>query len=1069
MDATTTFIARRAPACASAVLLLLAWCPYAFALNPALDVSQYAHTSWKIRDGAFKSMISAIAQPPDGYLWLGTQLGLLRFDGLRFVPWQPPPNQTLPSNDILSLLTARDGTLWIGTAQGLASWKDGELDRYKALDGSYIGTLVEDRSGSIWMTRFVNRWTLCRISSGSPPAARSKEGETPNAICYGEDGGAGAGALGLHVDPNGTLWVGTSAGLWRWNPGPPTFYRLPSEENGIQGLADGGDGSLLMSKAGGIRRFVDGRADMKHPFPSSIQPAQSLTLLRDRDGALWAGTSTQGLVHVHEGITDVFSRIDGLSSDGVATIFEDREGSIWVATIHGLDRFRESAVVSYSVTQGLSNARVSSVLASSDGSVWVGTFDGLNRWQDGGMTVYRDRSTNSAAGGRPYVSRTVREIAGAGIAGSVQSIFEDSQRRIWVSTSRGVGYMEHDRFVPLHGVPGGLTRAILEDGRQALWIAKPADALYRLAAGRKEVDKIDWAALGHQDPASALAADPAGEGVWVGFFRGGVAHFDGSRVRASYTATDGLAEGRVSALYVDADQALWIATDAGLSRLKDGRLATLTSRNGLPCDATGWVIEDSARSLWMGMACGLVRITRPEIDTWTTSAGQHDAPDPRAVHLNVTPFDQADGVRTFLNASYYSAPAARSADGRLWFMSHNGLSVVDPSHVPVNTIPAPLHIEQVIADRQTYDVIATSGHVRLPPLTRDLQIEYTALSFAAPEKVRFRYKLEGHDRDWQEVGTRRQAFYNDLAPGPYRFRVTASNNSGVWNDTGASLDLSIAPAPYQTAWFRAASVLTILVLVGALYQFRLRQIAHDFALRLDERVAERTRIARELHDTLLQSFQGSVLRVQGARDLLPGEPAKALELLDGALDRADQAIVEGRDAIQDLRSSTIVSNELEQAITTLAEEFTNGPEGEKRPPIFSMSVEGTPRDLHPIVRDDIHRIAREALRNAFRHAEADRIEAEVTYGAREVRLRIRDDGKGIDPRHLSAGRARHWGLASMRERAVQIGAQLNLWSDVGAGTEVELRIPGAVAYGTPVSRREMFRLTAASKEAGDER
>ena len=235
-----------------------------------------------------------------------------------------------------------------------------------------------------------------------------------------------------------------------------------------------------------------------------------------------------------------------------------------------------------------------------------------------------------------------------------------------------------------------------------------------------------------------------------------------------------------------------------------------------------------------------------------------------------------------------------------------------------------------------------------------------------------------------------------------------------------------------------------------------RRIAHDFNLRLDERVHERTRIARELHDTLLQSFQGLMLRFQSARDLLPARPADALEALDGALDRADQAIVEGRDAIQNLRSSTTVSNDLAQAITSLAEELSNGPG--KGSTTFRMSVEGSPRDLHPIVRDDIHRIAREALRNAFRHAQADHIEAEVTYGARELRVRIRDDGKGIDPQHVSGGRARHWGLAGMRERAVQIGARLNLWSEVGAGTELELRIPGAVAYGAIRRRGGVFRM-----------
>jgi signal transduction histidine kinase len=466
----------------------------------------------------------------------------------------------------------------------------------------------------------------------------------------------------------------------------------------------------------------------------------------------------------------------------------------------------------------------------------------------------------------------------------------------------------------------------------------------------------------------------------------------------------------------------------------------------LPCDAVHWSVEDDDQSIWMYMVCGLVRVASTELNA---AVG-----DPTR-RIQTTVFDTSDGVALRALPAVYRPQVAKTADGKLWFLPGDGVSVLDPRHLSMNSLPPPVHIEQVTADRKTYD--AASG-LRLPPLVRDLEIDYTALSFVAPEKNRFRVKLEGRDPDWLDVGNRRQAFYADLAPGTYRFQVTASNNSGVWNDAGVFLDFSIAPAYYQTTWFRAASVVTGLALFWALYQFRLRQVAHDHNLRLDERVNERTRIARELHDTLLQSFQGLMLRFQSARDLLPAHPAKAVDALDGALNRADQAIAESRDAIQNLRSSTTVSNELAQAITTLAEELTKGPDSERGLATFRMAVEGSPRDLHPIVRDDIHRIAREALRNAFRHAQADHIEAEVTYGAREVRLRIRDDGKGIDPKDLSAGRARHWGLATMRERAVKIGAQLNLWSEVSAGTEVELRIPGSVAYGAPRGRGGVFRL-----------
>jgi signal transduction histidine kinase len=327
--------------------------------------------------------------------------------------------------------------------------------------------------------------------------------------------------------------------------------------------------------------------------------------------------------------------------------------------------------------------------------------------------------------------------------------------------------------------------------------------------------------------------------------------------------------------------------------------------------------------------------------------------------------------------------------------------------------------------------------------------------------------MEGQDPDWIEAGARRQAFYTNLPPGPHRFQAIAANADGVWNVEGATVAFEIPPTFFQSRWFLALCVGLALVPFWLLYRLRVAQVArgmaHDFDLRLDERVHERTRIARELHDTLLQSFQGLMLRFQSARDLLPAQPAKAVEALDGALDRADQAIAEGRDAIQSLRSSPIASNELAQAIATFAEELNNG-DAEKGAATFRISVEGSPRDLDPIVRDDVHRIAREALRNAFHHAQADHIEAEVTYGAGELRLRIRDDGKGIDPQHMIGGRARHWGLVGMRERAVQIGAQLDLWSEAGAGTELELRIPGGVAY-RAARRGGVFRMRR-KKEGG---
>jgi signal transduction histidine kinase len=389
----------------------------------------------------------------------------------------------------------------------------------------------------------------------------------------------------------------------------------------------------------------------------------------------------------------------------------------------------------------------------------------------------------------------------------------------------------------------------------------------------------------------------------------------------------------------------------------------------------------------------------------------------------------------------------------LWFATLDGVSVLDPRNLPFNKLPPPVHIEQITADRKTYDA---SSNLRLPSRVRDLEIDYTALSLVAPEKNRFRVKLEGWDREWQDAGNRRQAFYGNLSPRSYRFRVMASNNSGVWNEAGASFDFSVDPAYYQTAWFRASIAAAILALLWGLYRYRLHQIAREFNVRLEERVGERTRIARDLHDTLLQSFQGLMLHLQVVDDLLPQGKAKVE--LEKTLDRADQAIAEGRTAVYDLRSSTTTTNDLAQAVREVGNELAAPGAA-----TFRLVVEGPVRDLHPIIRDEVYRIAREALRNAFSHARAHHIEAELIYADRLFRLRIRDDGQGIAPAILEEGRPGHYGLPGMRERAQQIGAKLTIWSGGGSGTEIELRLEGSIAYGTPPGRS---RLRLFGKKAG---
>src|SRR5215813_8471783 len=375
--------------------LLLAWLPCALALDPALDVSQYAHTAWKSRDGFAKGEISGIAQTSDGYLWLGTGFGLLRFDGVRNVTWQPPRDQHLPSSDIRSLVAARDGTLWIGTVSGLASWKNGKLTQYEEVAGLNVATLLEDHAGSIWVGAFgLPDGKLCEVQKGK-------------VRCYPEIGGPGRAVYGLHEDGKGNLWVGSLSGLWRWRPAPPEFYPAPNRPNGIEGMEDGEDGALLIATTSGVRRLVGGKAQVAYPFPFATQGFFARRMLRDRDGGLWVGTWGRGIVHFHRGRTDVFSQSDGLTADNVDDFFEDREGNIWAATVNGLDRFRELPVVTYSANQGLSNAPTGAVLGQRDGTIWFGASDGLFRLKNTQNTIYKHRIGRARAG--------VREIAVRGL------------------------------------------------------------------------------------------------------------------------------------------------------------------------------------------------------------------------------------------------------------------------------------------------------------------------------------------------------------------------------------------------------------------------------------------------------------------------------------------------------------------------------------------------------------------------------------------------------------------------------------------------------------------------------
>jgi signal transduction histidine kinase/ligand-binding sensor domain-containing protein len=1006
----------------STVSLLLGVTPV-LALDPSLEASQYAHNAWTIRDGFFKGNIYSIAQTPDGYLWLGTEFGLFHFDGVRSIPWQPPAGQHLPDNNIHRLLAARDGTLWIGTFAGLAMWRGGKLTLRPELGGGVVTSLIEDREGTVWAGAWGSpNGRLCAMRSGS-------------AQCYGEDGAFGRLVSALKEDSSGTLWVGAQSGLWRWKPGPPKRYATPQLQ--ISDLSKVEDGRLLIAGYGAGLMQLAGDTLESYPIRGAIstngllqnRDVNSNRLLQDRDGSLWIGTVERGLIHVHHGRTDVFTRSNGLSGDVIFSLFEDREGNVWVTTTGGLDRFRELPVATFSVKQGLSSDATQSVLAATDGSVWIGTHDGLTRWQNG------QNATFHTANGLPD--------------DAMQSLFQDDHGRIWVSTARGLAYFQDGRFVVVNGVRGGEVYGITGDTAGNLWLSEDQGLLHFVEGHL--VEQIPWSELGRRENASMLLSDREHGGVWLGFWLGGgVLYFKDRQLRVSYAVANGLGEGHVPDLRFDRDGALWAATEGGLSRIKDGRIATLTSRNGLPCNTIHWTIEDDDRSFWLYTACGLVRIARTEMDAWIAEPKRR---------IETSAWDAGDGVRLrSVAATRYTPRVAKSTDGKLWFVTNDGVQVLDPKHLTVNKLAPPVRIEEITADHKIYWQNLPGGGVwnlRLPPRTRDLQIDYTALSLVAPEKVHFKYKLEGQDQDWKEVVNDRQAQYTNLAPRQYRFRVIASNNSGFWNEQGDTLEFSIAPAYYQTNWFRALCAPVFLALLWAAYQYRVRRLLHDFQMTLEARVGERTRIARDLHDTLLQSFLGLLLRFQTVSQLLPERPLEAKEKLDSAIDQAAGAITEGRDAVQGLRTSTVQGNDLAQAIRTLGEELGKD-SSNHRPASFRVAVEGQARDLHPILRDEIYKIAAEALRNAFHHARAKQVEVELRYDDAQFRLRVRDDGKGIDPGLISSqGIEGHYGLRGMRERAALIQGKLVVWSELDAGTEVELSVPASAAY-TPDHKRSRF-------------
>lgn len=1006
------------------VSLLVVVCPRAPALDPSLELTQYTHTAWTAPEG-LKGSTRSIVQTPDGYLWLGTEFGLVRFDGVRFVAWSPPPGQRLPSSDILALLAARDGTLWIGTLDGLASWNRDKVIQYPEIHGGVLA-LMEDHEGTVWAG---GSGKICAIRRDKVACQDTRGGaETGLYYRYGSQN-----VHSLYEDTDGRLWAATESGLWRWKPGPPQLYS-PNPTDSQQTLVPGEHAtSVIVGTSTGLEQVTDNKV-AGYDLPG-MQPFAPSKLLRDRDGALWIGTFDRGLLRVFHGTTTWFGLRNGLTGDLVTAFFEDREGTIWVGTTNGLDRFREPVISTISGHQGLSSPAWS-VLAARDGSIWVGTFNGLDRWNRGQMTVYRaapaqSRKSSGEANG------AAREILDAGLLdNNIGSLFEDQRGRLWVTSLKGVVRFEDGKFTRVSGVPGGSANAIFADRHEGVWISYPGHGLFH-AVDYRVVESVTWpwSKLGHDQRLSAIVPDPVHDGLWLGFLDGGIAHFKDGQIDKTLGAKDGLGADQIWNLQVDGEGTLWAATQGGLSRVKDGGVATLNTKNGLPCDAVHWVMQDDASSFWLYAACGLLHVDRTEMEAW--------AADPKH-KVRSTIFDGSDGVRVHALLTNYAPVVTKSADGKLWFVHSDGTSVIDPRNLRFNKVSPPIHVEQITADGKTY---AATASLTLPPRIRNLWIDYTALSLVAPEKVRFRFKLEGQDEDWREVVNDRQVQYSNLAPGHYRFRVIASNNSSVWNQEGASLDFAIAPAYYQTNWFRALCALTFLALLWTIYQLRVRALERRQAVlerhrtevrALNEELikaqeAERMRIAGELHDGVLQQITSLTLRLGKVRNQVsPDSEAKAT--VNGLQQELIKIGTDIRHISHELHPALLQEAGLPAALAAYCEEFSK-----VRGLPVSCETDASVQELSPGAALCLYRIAQEALGNAAKYSEAKKVEVRLTRSNGTVCLSVSDDGIGCALDQL--GKSGGLGVINMRERVLQLRGTFEFDTKQGRGTTVKAEVP----------------------------
>jgi signal transduction histidine kinase/ligand-binding sensor domain-containing protein len=1000
----------------AALFVLTIAVPTAWSAAP--EPGHFHHTMWTAENGL--GAVVDIQQAPDGYLWLTTSTGVFRFDGVSFQSVEEATNGAVRNSEIHAVYLSPSGGLWLKTrAAGLLFWKDGRLTTYtdrRCTPALQMEGIAEGRDGSLWLQGsgglFRMRGSVCEQIGPE----------------HGYPGGFPAAIL---VDRKGTVWVRTLTGVLlsmalgqpkfesiEYDPGAASAaFLLASATHNTFFLHEAPDGSIWLSDDHGLRRLTDQKGAPIAQAPPAKGPGGSIRFgdFTFAGDAIWA-VSDQGLRrfdHIDQWpvprVSDTtpgesFTTRQGLSSDAVWKVLIDREGSIWVGTNSGLDRLRRTALTSLSLPPAQEHDF--SIVAGDLDSIWTGNLSlPLTRVAADGTITTFPKTLGSIC------LRRLRD-------GTIWSA-GGGQNLLWHFTGAAFSPMRYpeDEFGPV--------MALAVDRNNDLWINTAAGGTYHFADGKwtREDD-----ALGRKPGTlGAMTGDDRGN-VWFGFSNY-LLKWDGSGFQR-FSFPNGRRGVSESTMSVRGDR-VWLGGTGGVSLFTKGVFYVMQWKDqNLPGRVSG-VLETETGDLWMNGFSGITHVTAGELARFL-----HDpAHAVSAEHL-----DALDGLPGLSTERIPEPSLAESTDGRLWFATTRGIAWLDPVslHQNLNQLPPPVIITSILSNGKTYP---GSSDLTLPAHTDRLEINYTALSLAIPERVMFRYKLEGVDSDWQNAGTRRQAFYTHLPPGNFRFRVIACNNDGVWNATGANLAVSIQPAFYQTWWFLTLVVFAAAALMWWIIRRRIAGMARQFQDRLAERLAERERIARELHDTLLQSLFGLTLRFNTAAGQLPaGDPAR--EALDEALQQADKVMQEGRERVLNLRGRHAPRACLADALAQIGQQLRS-----IHPAHFQVSVQGRPRSLDAIVQEEILLIGREALTNAFTHSGGKHIEAQVSYHATALHVCVTDDGGGIDEAVLEVGyRSGHWGLPGMRERAAKLRGELRVGRSKEGGTQIDLQVPGAIVY-----------------------